>query len=659
MKAKNLKWEYEPSENPDWDFARNNFTVLKRTQGTLTQSIFSVYYGNMVAPNRDYKYQGLLCFSGNEYWKFLDCIFFEIIGVKLKAKKVVVYPWKCVYQYVGDKLKVNVEYYLARTLGDGLSLRVLFDIKSTGKNELVIKPLLDIREVYQNSSPQEIAIETKKDTIIAKRGKNFISFNVKDSSILEKKEVINWKYKLGDGFRKETKFGIRFISEYDNPVFIGEIRKQVSGKKKIALLINCNSNKKIDFKDNENKEIKEIEKIMRKFKLNKRIQARIIALNKFGVRKSKNIIPEAGDFWFKEVWFRDLFEGLLSNFKTYMKIDKNYIGKILNWSMKKYDNKTGRFPNFLNDMNSADATFLFFLLAERYIKESQDKKLAKGVLNLLHSTIETFSNNKKREDGPPVIKKGLVYSMPWHSWTDKRILFMNKLISARIPSEWLTESNLQEIGRPCLLPEINALFIRALYAGENIAKVAGSMNDIDRYRKLYNKAVEKYKRTFMNNDFLYSIVVGNLMDENESSVAVISAVLLYDHVFDNNDLKKMWPYIQSLLVKRRGRAFGILVRNSEDKIFLNDDQYHGSTVWPRDTPYLIKYLRIIGKNKMVRDILENQLEHQMNEGAILLCHELFSLPEGKNPSSTKTSKYPVPVKNPIQFWSHFCDEYLK
>lgn len=659
MKAKNLKWEYKPVENPDWDFARNNFTVLKRVQGALTQSVFSVYYGNIIGPNRDYKYQGLCCFSGKDYMKFLDCIFFEISGVKLKPKKVVVYPWKCIYQYTANGTKVNVEYYLAKTKNDGLSLRVLFGIKCKGKKELIIKPLVDIREVYQQSCPEEIDVQVKRDTLIAKRKNNFISFKLEESSINPKKEVINWKYKLGDGFRKKTKFGIRFVSEFNSPVFIGEIKKEVSGKTKLSLIISCNNNEKIDFKKNEKEEIKEIEKLMRKFKLDKKVQARIIALNKFGIKKDKHKIPEAGDFWFKEVWFRDLFEGLLSNFETFMKIDKKYIGKILKWTLSKYDKKSGKFPNFLNDMNSADATFLFFILSEKYTQASTDKKLAQKVLKVFNRTIDIFSNNKLKEDGPPVIRKGLIYSMPWHSWTDKRILFMNKLISARIPSEWMTKNNLQNISRPCLLPEINALFIRSLYAGENIAKVAGSMKDIDKYRKMYNKAVDRYKKTFMNNDFLYSMVVGNMQDENESSVAVVSAALLYDHVFDVNDLKNMWPYVQSLLVKRKNKVFGILVRNSEDKIFLNDDQYHGSTVWPRDTPYLIKYLRIIGKNKMVKEILQNNLEHQMTEGAIFLCHELFSLSEGKNPSPTKTRKNPVPVKNPIQFWSHFCDDYLK
>ena len=658
MRVEDLKWEYKPIENPDWDFARNNFIVLKRPWGTLSQSVFSIYYGNLVAPNRDYKYQGLSCFADGDYWKFLDCIFFELTGVKLKPKKVIVYPWKCIYQYSSGKIKVNVEYYLAKTNGEGLSLRVLFDIRGNRKNELVIRPLVDIRDVYQQSDPQEIEAQVKNNSLIAKRGNKFISFKLEGSSINSQKEAIGWRYKLGDGFRKETKYGIRFVPEFCQPVFIGEIRKEIVGNKSVSLIINCNNNDKINFEDNEKEEIKDIEKIIKEFKCDKRILARIISLSKFGIKKDKEIIPEAGDFWFKEVWFRDFLEGLLNNFETFMRIDKEYIGKVLRWALTKYNKKTGRFPNLLNDFNSTDATLLFFILAERYLKNVKDNKLAIAVLKTLNNTVEIFSKNKMKEEGPPVIRKDLLYSMPWQSWTDNRILFMDRLISARIPHEWMTKDNLPEISRPCLLPEINALFIRTLFAGENIAKIVGGMKDMERYRKLYKKAIEKYKKFFMGDDFFYSIIVGNMNDETPSSVALVSMILLYDHVFDKSDLERMWPYVKSLLVKRKNKAFGILVRKTQDKIFLNDQQYHGSTVWPRDIPYLIKYLKILRKNKIIKDILDNQLDHQMNEGAIFFCHELFSLPEGKNPSPTKTTSYPVPVKNPIQFWSHFCDEFL-
>jgi len=120
----------------------------------------------------------------------------------------------------------------------------------------------------------------------------------------------------------------------------------------------------------------------------------------------------------------------------------------------------------------------------------------------------------------------------------------------------------------------------------------------------------------------------------------------------------MWPCVEKLLVRRNGKLFGMLCRNSRDKVYYNDYQYHGAVVWPRDTPYLIKYLRIIGREDLIKEILDSNLEHQTGEGAIFYCNELFSLPEGKNPSPTQTSNKPIPIKNPIQLWSQFCDDYL-
>jgi len=102
MKIDDLRWEYQPIENPDWDYARNLFTVLKRPQGTWSQSIFSVRHKDLIAPNRDYRFQGLCIFVNKEYWKFLDAIFFGIKGIYLEPKKVIIFPWKSTYQYSGN-----------------------------------------------------------------------------------------------------------------------------------------------------------------------------------------------------------------------------------------------------------------------------------------------------------------------------------------------------------------------------------------------------------------------------------------------------------------------------------------------------------------------------------------------------------------------------
>ena len=655
MEVNNLKWEYIPKENPDWDYARNPFTVIKRPQGTWSQSVFSVNQNNFIAPNRDYRYQGLNVMVGNDYWKFLDSIFFEIKGVVLEPVKVVAFPWKSIYQYIGKKTKVDVEYYLARDLRTGLSARVLFDISSPD-GELIVKPLVDIRNVFHHSSPEKIETRILDDQLIASLNENKISFFIEDGEIAEKRQIINWWYKLGSGFREQRNEGIKFISEYDNPLFIGEIRKSFFNGEKVSLEINCNRDySTLNFDENEEDEKLHLQKIISKFDCKKEVLARIATLDKFGIFENKHVIPEAGDFWFKQVWLRDLMEFLINNFNTLVQIDSKKLENILKWILSQQDFKTGRFPNSKNNFDSVDGSLLFFIFAEKYLREFEEKNIAEDVLKSLNLMLKRFSENSFEEDGPPVIQNNMLYSMPWHSWTDSRVPFFGKLVSTRIPFDWTKEVKLEDLCKPALLPEINALYIRALKAGEFIANIVTSEeNFLDQYKK----AIAKYKKTFKNRNYLYSLVLNDKKDPTETSMAMVSSVLLYDHVFNKKDLENMWPVVEKLLVKKRGKLFGIITRNVNDKIYFNDYQYHGAVIWPRDNPYLIKYLSIIGEESKIKEILASNLWHQMDEGAIFYCNELFSLPEGKNPSPTKTSNEPIPMKNPIQLWSHFCDDYI-
>jgi hypothetical protein len=511
---------------------------------------------------------------------------------------------------------------------------------------LIIKPLVDIRNVLSNSNLEQMETRINDDSLIACSGKNKISFYVNDSSVLADKQIMDWRYKLGSGFRESTSDGIRFISEYARPAFIGEIHKRISGNEKVSLLINCNR-KDSDFDENEEK--LHVNNVIKKFNCKKEVLARIISLDSFGVFEDDIIIPEAGDFWFRKVWLRDLLEALINSFQTFVKLDSKRVTAIMEWLLKQQDVKTGRFPNFKNDYNSVDTSLLFFIFAEKYLNHFKDKAKEKRVAESLNLIIKRFSESKMEVNGPPVIQNYLLYCLPWHSWTDSRVPFMGKLMSTRIPLEWIKQDNLEEMCKPVLLPEINALFIRTLKTAEYMGKDIGNF---------YRNAVEKYKKFFQNNDFLYSIVIHDKKDSTETSMALVSAVLLYDIVFDKKDLERMWPYVEKLLVRRNGKLFGILCRNSRDKIYYNDYQYHGAVVWPRDTPYLIKYLKIIGREDLVKEILDSNLEHQTDEGAVFYCNELLSLPEGRNPSPTQTSNKPIPVKNPMQLWSQFCDDYL-
>ena len=48
---------------------------------------------------------------------------------------------------------------------------------------------------------------------------------------------------------------------------------------------------------------------------------RALGADRFGMSIDGVRFPEAGDFWFRSVWFRDLFEGLIHNYQTTRKIE--------------------------------------------------------------------------------------------------------------------------------------------------------------------------------------------------------------------------------------------------------------------------------------------------------------------------------------------------
>jgi glycogen debranching enzyme len=136
--------------------------------------------------------------------------------------------------------------------------------------------------------------------------------------------------------------------------------------------------------------------------------------------------------------------------------------------------------------------------------------------------------------------------------------------------------------------------------------------------------------------------------------------MLGTDVFSRDELARVWDATRDkLLVERGGKAFGILAKDSAERVYYGDEQYHEAVVWPRDTPYLIRLLELLGEEGTVRDILDSNLGHMVEEQAVFYGSELFSLPEGRNPHPTGDSQDPVPVKDPVQFWSQWVDPYLR
>src|SRR3989441_282232 len=447
------------------------------------------------------------------------------------------------------------------------------------------------------------------------------------------------------------------------------------------------------------------------------IWARIIGLTKFktyiyfaGAQKHIRV-PHAGAWWFKTAWYRDVFEGLLNGFETLMRIprEREDIREIILSALSFQDKTSGLILNKIPEFrtleaghNSCDATLLCFMVANAYFRKTKDVEFALEVLAYARTAVSCFKANHNagatsRIDGPPGVDEtnGLLLCAPHHSWVDTRIRNVHyagwtlKDLPNRLSVDFIKDLYDQTTNKELVeaiassprffLPEINAQWITML---------AGTIQTIDLVNQdrrsdfiedlraeaeaLLAKARKHFKPVFWNekSGYLFNAVFedGVTKDNIECEAGVTAAAMLGETVFTRDELNSIWKCArQELLAYRRlikygeeTLPFGIVTKKEDQKIFYDDNQYHSDMIWPRSTPYLIKLLRLLDEEETARHILINNLDHQMTECAIFYNQELFSGAFGNNSHPNgPTSQNPVPVKNPIQFWSQWCDAYLE
>ena len=439
-----------------------------------------------------------------------------------------------------------------------------------------------------------------------------------------------------------------------------------------------------------------------------------------GLRKFKNFmyvpetrehvqIPPAGAWWFRTAWYRDVFEGLSSSFETLMRLpeDREKVKQIVLHALRYQHPQSGliqaRLPEFASmepSYNSSDATLLCLLVATRYAERTADLDFAREVLPCALRSIVSFRANYQTgrlANGPPRLdpETGLLLSVPHHSWIDTQsqcveyagwtLEALPNRVSERFVKDLydvLGDKNSVELSlhtSSFFLPEVNAQWLKVLSGVLDMARhLAGEPDEAARsvstaeVGSLLERARQHFNPVFWNEEkeFLYNVVEEKrqLRDEIECEAAVTAAAMLERTVFSDDELNAIWRRTETcLLVKRRlqryGTAtapFGILVKYDDKRIFYDDDQYHSDVVWPRSTVYLVRLLDLLGQQEAAREVLRNMLDHQMTEAAIFYNQEVLSRPCGNNPAPVEhTHGNPVPVKNPIQFWSQWCDEFLK
>lgn len=419
-------------------------------------------------------------------------------------------------------------------------------------------------------------------------------------------------------------------------------------------------------------------------------------------------IPPAGAWWFRTAWYRDVFEGLSSSFETLMRLpdERDNVKDIVLHALRYQDPESGliqaRLPEFASmepPYNSSDATLLCLLVASRYSERTADVEFARQVLPCALRTIVSFRGNYEADrsaNGPPRLdpETGLLLSVPHHSWIDtqtQRVDYagwtleaLPNRVSARFVKDLydvLGDKGAVELSLRTpsfFLPEVNAQWLRVLSGVLDMARLAAEwdegawpMSTVE-VASLLERARRHFKPVFWNEkkQFLYNLVEEKrrLRDEIECEAAVTAAATLGRTVFTDEDLIAIWHRTERCLLVKRGlqcygtdtTPFGIITKYDDKRIFYDDDQYHSDVVWPRSTVYLVWLLDLLGEQGIVLELLRNTLDHQMTEAAVFYNQEVFSRPCGNNPEPVeRTRENPVPVKNPIQFWSQWCDEFLK
>lgn len=677
--------ELPPVEAPNPALTRH--AIIKRPQASWAQSVFSALLGDKLVPNRDYPYEGLSVLLEGENYHLLDVL---AAGLKkdgsyvpLAATNVSVWPWKMRYSYENrtEGVQLDAWYYLMAggAQQEGITACVSVETNATS---VVLEPLVDIRHMYEPSAPAEVFCTVLRDGMLIRRDDKRLSIRATQACELRPwRRDIEWWYKLGSGFRHQREQGPAFRSEQRTLVSFGELEIPLSTASNALLVIAC-SNTETELnrlhergKDWQREEAAEEERAraivqsLGTAAADPAIIFRALALARFGMYVKGEFFYEAGEFWFRTPWFRDLFEGIINNIETFLCIgDAEKLKGIIRHAFALQDDY-GRLPNRFPersgtqlDFNAADATLLAFIAAGELLDRRWDAALARELLDRAAVTLDRFlRNDPQRIDGAPVLHpSGLISATPWHTWTDssRQILVHGRpvRVPVRIPERWVVElADERELELPhFFLPELNAQWMVMLRHLQRLALREGDETDL--FAEVLDKAERNFKACFWNEteQFLYNVVAGDgRRDSTPGSPAVVAfSLLAAEGIFSPQERDQFIARVKAnLLVHRNGLPFGILVKRSPKRVYYGDEEYHEAVVWPRDTPYLIRLLRLQGARESVtvQGLLQSNLKHQMEEGFVFYHSELFSPDNGAM----------TPVKNPVQFWSQWVDPFLE
>lgn len=706
-----------PRERPDWDHARTRRLALRVPSAEWCQSSLSTLNANgFTHPRTDYAYEGLFALMHGDNWKILDHVGFQVRvagePVALATEPVSVTPDWALYHYSSAQGRLEVRYQLfAASQAGVLSIRYTWVPQGPEPAELLLEPVFDLRHMFYFSDPEGHRLGRREPRLLTLSNHRHVAIATShDFRLQGDRQVLDLNYRLGSGDREQAGQHVRFKREGFRGMTPGHLALSLSHEVVLTVAAGPTEDEAIRAARHVQAEHAALVALQEAtFAAAARalggqapgvVERAYVMAEKYGLPIGGTRIPEVGSWWFRTAWLRPLFSSLLHNHRTLERLGRSQCTRdALHLALRYQDPATGRLPNRLPDHAADLAHFqkrgrlppdfyqgsdpllaLFVLLSEAGCHLA-DPGLAQELHALFTRALASFEHPMVAGT-PCLMETGLLLTTPHYSWLNgRRTLEVEGLTVADLPTrvdrEWQREAirhyqdghyaHEQYQESAFYLPEINAQWIRMLEVGFGLADMIGDLPLAVRLRDTYERAIANYKRLFWNSGvgFLYNLITKEgRPDPMVTSPGIEAAALLGSRVFTRQELASVWSTVRShLLVSRvrggRPAAFGVVAKDSTERIFLGDEQYHEAVCWPRETPHLLRLLTELGEDSAILEILETNLEHQIEEGAVFYASELLSLPEGGNPApDPATGTDPVPVKNPMHWASLWCDPYL-
>ncbi|MEB3329630.1 MAG: hypothetical protein VKQ33_10395 [Candidatus Sericytochromatia bacterium] len=715
-----------PTPSPDWGHARTRRATLRTLEAEWSASTVSEpdpdgYW----APGCSRRSDGLRGLIAGTNHRLLDRLALQLhdgeAALPLTPEVVTVSPEEVTYAYTapgGARLEVRYALLEARPGEAGL---LSVAVTSTGLapgTELRVKPVLDIRPVGRTGDTARHRVNPIDDRALTVVNANrWLAFRWSEPCPFEPgREQRDLTYPLGRGERLAREDGVRFKAT-EGRVFSPGYWRLPTGCT-VRLLVQPGVSEgalleALEASESEADTRLEAQRARWEGYADRLPQASegllrraYLMAEKLWVRTEGDVLPDA-DLTGKRVpQTRQVLDGLRHNWRTLEAVGHGgRVADILRAVIRWQDPRSGRLPHHLapsaearrrfeatgslpaEHYTASDLAILLFAWVDELGASLADPALRAELFGCFKRMFDGFRGSRitRRQGLPVLLENGLLLSLPHEGWMDsRRVVFSERLTVADLPVRCPVTWQLQDIADfkdshhtweqyqypTFYLPELNAMWLRALKAGLRLAGEAGAADWLRELQEVEEAARTAYRGVFWNDHARYVFNVATLdrrIDGTPSAAGVEAAAWLGEDVFTRRELEHIWQVARHrLLVQRPGPdgdaplAFGLIARDTPERVYQDHQQLHEAVLHPRITPALAHLLRLLGQEATRAEVLATNLAAPGEEGSLGYAPEAYALPEGVNPSpEASTADAPVPVRAPAAWWSQFCDVYLE